>query len=150
MIEAKKTKISGNFEKGGVFLEGQESMKPQPLGKQGELLAANYLIAQGYTLLEANYMNRRGYRVGELDIIAKDPDGQIVFVEVKSLRGTKEGALPEANLTNQKLRKIIKAANHFLRKRQLWGAEWRIDLVAIVFDFSIRKSHLRHIKAIRY
>lgn len=120
------------------------------MGKQGELLAANYLIAQGYRLHTANYMNTRGYRVGELDLIAQDPDGTLVFVEVKTRRGNKDLVAPEANVTNQKLRKLIKAANHYLRSHALYGVAWRIDLITVVFDFYTQKAQLRHIKAIRY
>lgn len=112
-------------------------------------MAANYLMAQGYEIIEANYFNHKGYRIGEIDIVAKDKEDNIVFVEVKCRQGKADEMVPEENVTSAKIRKIIKAANYFLAKNNLIGCNWRIDLVAVIFDFSIRKLSIRHIKAIR-
>jgi putative endonuclease len=124
-------------------------MQNPSLGKIGETVAANYLIAQGYTLLESNYMNQKGYRVGEIDIIAEDKQKSIVFVEVKSRKGKKDRIAPEASVTNAKIRKIQKAAQYFLRKRNFIERDWRIDAITIIFDFDTRRLNLRHIRAIR-
>ena len=47
-------------------------------GKVGEQAAVNYLMKQGYTILERNYRTRRG----EIDLIA-EKENTISFVEVK-------------------------------------------------------------------
>jgi putative endonuclease len=53
-------------------------------GQQGEELAANFLIARGYRILERNFRCKGG----EVDIIARDPgDRSLVFTEVKARRG---------------------------------------------------------------
>ena len=120
-----------------------------PLGKMGEKVAINYLIAQGYKIEDANYFNLKGYKKGEVDIIAHDKNGELVFVEVKSRKGKKDSVVPEENITPLKIRKIQKIANHYLAKEKLFDRNWRIDSVAIIFDFGQRKFHLRHIKYIR-
>lgn len=119
------------------------------VGKNGELLAANYLVAQGYEILEANYFNERGYRVGEIDIVAKSPKGEIIFVEVKARKGESDFWVPGQNINSSKLSKIEKAANKFLQKNKLVGKDWRIDLIGILFNTGKRKASIRHIKAIR-
>lgn len=119
------------------------------IGKNGELLAANYLIAMGYEILDANYFNHQGYRVGEIDIIAKDPKKNIVFVEVKSRKGRTENWIPGENINSDKLRRIEKAANIFLRKNNLFEKTWRIDLIGVLFNIETRRASICHIKAIR-
>ncbi len=51
-------------------------------GKQGEAIAAQYLLSQNYTLLEKNW--RAGHL--ELDIIAKK-EGLVIIAEVKTRTG---------------------------------------------------------------
>ena len=48
-------------------------------GRQGEDLAAQYIIQQGYQIIERNWRCRRG----ELDIIARK-DGILIIIEVRS------------------------------------------------------------------
>ena len=103
------------------------------IGKNGELLAANYLIASGWKILEANYFNHKGYRIGEIDIIAKDRKNNIVFVEVKSRKGEEKDWVPGENINPDKLRKIGKAAHLYLRDNNLLEKTWRIDLVGVLF-----------------
>lgn len=123
-------------------------MKRVEIGRAGERLAANYLISLGYQILETNFFNRRGYRIGELDIIARSPEGILIFVEVKSLRGNPQWTVPEMNLTSEKLKKIFKSVNLYLRKNDLLEEKWRVDLITVVFDFFRKKATLRQIKAI--
>lgn len=121
------------------------------LGQKAEMIAENYLVAQGYQILQNNYFNRQGYRVGEIDLIAIDKEGKIVFVEVKARRqnwADKE-VVPEENITTRKIRKIQKAANYYLLKNGRIGADWRIESIGIIFNFSSRKLKIRHIKNIR-
>ena len=56
-------------------------MKPnnRKIGSRYEDLAAAYLSEAGYRILTRNYRNR----FGEIDIIAADPKGTLVFAEVK-------------------------------------------------------------------
>jgi putative endonuclease len=119
------------------------------IGKNGELLAANYLVALGYEVLDLNYFNHKGYQVGEIDIIAKDSKGAVVFIEVKSRKGEKKNWVPGENINPDKLRKIEKIANIYLRDNNLIGKTWRIDLIGVLFNIKTRKASICHIKAIR-
>ena len=68
------------------------------IGKQGEIIAANYLQKNGYEILSMNFANDLGYRRGELDIVAKDPaTEEIVFVEVKSRKKSFHSSDPDAS-----------------------------------------------------
>ena len=62
------------------------------LGKWGEDTAADYLQRNGYTIIERDW--KSGHR--DLDIIAQDEDGTVVFVEVKTRRNRLFGDPEEA------------------------------------------------------
>ncbi|MCK5080845.1 MAG: YraN family protein [Candidatus Moranbacteria bacterium] len=118
----------------------------QGLGGKGELLAANYLVANGYKIIEKNYYNRKGYRLGEIDLIAEDPEGKTVFFEVKT-RSTKGwDVVPEASVNKSKLEKIFKIAQYFLAERKLMEIEWRVDFIGVIFNLKTRRVSIRHIK----
>ena len=61
----------------------QEVRDRRETGASGEALAAAYLTARGWTVLARNWR----CRTGEIDIIARDPDGVMVVCEVKTRRG---------------------------------------------------------------
>jgi putative endonuclease len=75
------------------------------LGARGERAAARRLRAQGYRILGRNV--RAGGH--ELDLIARDPDQTLVFVEVKT-RSTEDFAPPQENLSPKQRRHIVTAA----------------------------------------
>ncbi|MEA1925654.1 MAG: YraN family protein [Patescibacteria group bacterium] len=125
-------------------------MNSSLLGRYAEKIAANYLVAQGYLILEANYMNKSGYRIGEIDLIAKDRKGWYIFVEVKARKGDPNSVVPEENITASKIRKIIKTANNYLLNEHRLGCPWRIDAISIILDFKTRKAQVRHLKHIRF
>lgn len=69
------------------------------IGADKEQLAAEYLIDNGYTVLERNFRSR----TGEIDIIASK-DNYLVFIEVKYRSNTRYGASVEAvNYKNSRL-----------------------------------------------
>ena len=101
------------------------------LGADGERRAADFLSDKGYLVIGSNY--RRVF--GEVDLIAKSPDGILVFVEVKTL-GIKEGKglVPEDHMTASKILKLRRICEGFAwLHSELWseGRGWRLDLVAI-------------------
>ena len=95
-------------------------------GKQGEELAAQYLINKGYEILERNWRNIHK----EIDIIAKDGK-DLVIVEVKT-RQTDEYGEPDVAVTKKKQRMLISAANAYIFKNRL-DVETRFDVISIVF-----------------
>lgn len=130
-------------------------MKSYNLGKTAEKIAANYLLAQRYKILEAHYYNSQGYHLGEIDLIAQDSKTkQIVFVEVKARKvkgqiNELNQVLPEENITFSKIKKIIKTAEHYLRENEMVDKAWRIDGIAISLNFETRKLSIKHLKNIR-
>ncbi len=123
------------------------------IGSKGEKVAANYLLAQGYKIITANFFNDRGYRWGEIDLVAEDKDGSIVFVEVKTRKNFKkvsnDDIAPEVGITPLKIRRLKKVVNVFLQKNELIEREWRIDAIGVIFNYVSRKISIKHIKFIR-
>jgi len=109
-------------------------MKNSETGKIGENMANDYLIKKGYLILARNYK----VRFGEIDIIARDNNGETVFCEVKTINndsGLSHQFMPEDNLSPMKLKKMATAASLFLTyypKVLKEGRGWRMDLIAIV------------------
>lgn len=95
------------------------------LGSAGERLAAERLRQAGYVIRAMNYR----CRAGEIDIVAEEA-GDLVFVEVKTRRGTAYG-LPEEAITTAKQQKVIAAAQTYLEAEGRLDASWRVDVVAI-------------------
>ena len=120
------------------------------LGKTGELVAANYLLSKGWVILERNWFNAKGYRIGELDLIARDKQGMLVFVEIKTRKGRKGEIDAKENLNYAKFRKLVKIAQSYLNQKGWQGKNWRIDLIAVTMDFQTRKLALQHIKALHF
>lgn len=111
------------------------------LGNWGELVAATYLEAHGYTVLARQWRCERG----EIDLVVRDGD-EWVFVEVRTRRGESAGT-PEASITPKKAQRLLQLAQEYLLAHQLEDVNWRIDLMAIQLDESgklVRCDHLRH------
>lgn len=96
------------------------------VGRLAEEMACQFLQAKGLQLLTMNYHCFQG----EIDLIMQH-ESEIVFVEVRKRSRTDYGnALDSVNPT--KIRKIIKAATHFLQKQNsLYKVHSRFDVIAI-------------------
>jgi len=104
----------------------------QQLGKRGEELARRHLEANGYSILAANYRAGRC----EIDLVAEKGE-TLVFVEVRTRRGSSLGT-PEESITPRKRARMIAAAQRYLQSNKSEGREWRIDVVAVELDSSGR------------
>jgi putative endonuclease len=93
-------------------------------GKKAEDLAAAFLQAKGFTIIERNFLAK----VGEIDIVAKDND-EIVFVEVRA-RVSRDFGGAAASVGGAKRRKLIRAAQLWLQARS-WDGPCRFDVVAL-------------------
>ena len=100
-------------------------------GDAAEARALAHLEAQGLTLVQRNYRVARGphARGGEVDLILRDRDGTLVFVEVRARRDASHGGAA-ASVSLAKQRNLVFAAQHFLRK-QPFTPPCRFDVVAI-------------------
>ena len=102
-------------------------MTNKTIGKYGEELAKNFLIKNGYKIVEMNF---RYSRMAEIDIIA-EKSGVLHFVEVKTRTSLSFGAPIEA-IDNRKLASIFSCANFYLQKSKKKYKKFQIDAVGIV------------------
>ena len=98
----------------------------QVFGQRGEAQARDFLIGLGYTVVAENW---HAGRYGELDLVALD-GGTLVFVEVKTRRGTGFGR-PEEAVNAAKQAKLRLAAEAFRLAHPHLPQEFRFDVVAI-------------------
>ncbi|HEX4443248.1 MAG TPA: YraN family protein [Galbitalea sp.] len=96
------------------------------LGRRGETLAAEHLVASGYRVLERNWRCSQG----EIDIIAFK-DGEVVFVEVKTRTSVAFGHPLEA-ITVAKLARLRRLAGAWCHAHPDVRAAVRIDAIAII------------------
>jgi putative endonuclease len=84
-------------------------------GRHAEERARRTLEAHGLRLLERNYRVARGpsRRGGEIDLILRDRDGTLVFVEVRVRRNTSRGGAA-ASVGRVKQARIVHAARTYL------------------------------------
>ena len=118
-----------------------EKTQKQKTGGLGEGEAAQYLVNKGYKIIERNHRQKWG---DEIDIVAQDREGILVFVEVKAIRkfGISE-LMPEDNLNFNKLRKLKRLCQFYANSHRdlVNDGGWRIDLVAVDMlknDFTFR------------
>ncbi|MDL2337758.1 MAG: YraN family protein [Pseudomonadota bacterium] len=104
------------------------------VGDEGEARALAHLLAQGLTLVQRNYRVAGGPRArgGEIDLIMRDRDGTLVFVEVKARKTVGHGGAA-ASVGAAKQRSLLFAASCFLRSFASPPA-CRFDVVAIEGD----------------
>jgi putative endonuclease len=101
------------------------------LGKEGESLAEQFLIQNGYTIRCRNWRKR----TGELDIVAEEAE-TIVFVEVKARRSERYGE-PVESVDARKQRQIAQTALLYLAEHNLDNRNCRFDVVAIEYKNGI-------------
>lgn len=95
------------------------------LGRRGEALAAEHLIAKGLAVIDRNWRCSQG----ELDIVARD-GRDLVFVEVKTRTGTDFGH-PFAAITATKLARLRRLAAAWCEAHPTTHGNVRIDAVAV-------------------
>lgn len=103
-------------------------------GVVGERVAARFLTAQGFTIHET----RARFPVGEIDIVAWEGPC-LCFVEVRS-RSSLEWGGPLDTLTDQKRRRLIRAARWYLQRLRSLPSETRFDVVAIQWHRGARPA----------
>jgi putative endonuclease len=106
--------------------------KPAPqttkrLGDAAEAKALQYLQQAGLQLVTRNFRTP-GRGGGEIDLIMREPDGTLVFVEVRHRAMGRHGNAADS-IGWQKRRRIVFAARHFLLRM---GSEppCRFDVIA--------------------
>ena len=100
-------------------------------GEEGEDRALAHLLRAGLTLVARNYRVAAGPRSrgGEIDLIVRERDGTLVFVEVRQrAAGARVGAA--ASVSSTKRRRLVFAAQHYLNRLTALPP-CRFDVVAI-------------------
>lgn len=97
-------------------------------GNAAEDRALQHLQAQGLRMVARNFRTP-GRGGGEIDLIMREPDGTLVFVEVRQRSRTDRGGAA-ASITATKRRRIVLAARHFLMRCRSQPA-CRFDAVLI-------------------
>lgn len=96
------------------------------LGANGEKIAKEFLLKEGYTILESNFR----CRLGEIDIIALEGE-YLIFIEVKTRTGYLYGYPIEA-INAKKKNSLVKVAQTYLALKKLKDKNLRFDVVEII------------------
>lgn len=110
------------------------------LGKWGEKRATAFLTGKGFMVIARNYT----CPAGEIDLITSDPDGAIVFVEVKTRRDELYAKAQDA-VNEKKQRSMTLAAKSFVRNYKIKDKPLRFDVVAVILGRK-GKPEIRHYK----
>ena len=117
-----------------MFKERPGAPTTKARGDAAEDRALAWLVARGLMLVERNYRVARGpsARGGEIDLILRDRDGTLVFVEVRQRRSRGHGGAA-ASVTATKQRRLVHAAQHYLL-RYAAPPPCRFDVLAVDGD----------------
>ena len=96
-------------------------------GKEGEEMAAMFLIKNGYSILSRNFR----YKKSEIDIIVQK-DKTVAFVEVKT-RSNAFFQEPELSVTRSKQKQITKGADFYIQENDI-DLDIRFDILAITLS----------------
>ena len=97
------------------------------IGTLYERLAGNYLHQRGHRLMAANFR----CRLGEIDLITQDPQGYLVFVEVR-YRASERFCGALASVSTKKQTRLRRAAQTYLAANpRFHSRRCRFDVIAI-------------------
>ena len=124
-----------------MFKSAGSGRTTKAIGDAAEARALDHLQAQGLKLVQRNYRVAGGphARGAEVDLILRDRDGTLVFVEVRARASAGHGGAL-ASVGTVKQQRIVRAARHFLLR---WPVlpPCRFDVVAI------EGGHIHWVKA---
>jgi putative endonuclease len=116
-------------------------MYKKRFGNWAEDVVCRYLVGKNYQIID-----RQWYcRLGEVDIIANDPNGDLVFFEVRAKTSDAYGR-PEESIGWRKQRSLARAISYYVLVKNYQGW-YRCDVCAVEKDGRIIR--LRHLKNVR-
>ena len=95
------------------------------LGREGEVIAVNYLKRKGYAVRALNWRHRQY----ELDIVAQT-ENELVIVEVKT-RSVNYLVSPEDAVSSQKIRHLVAGADAYVKINDI-AFPVRFDVLTVV------------------
>ncbi len=111
-----------------------------PLGREGEEIAAKYLQNLGFKIIDRNFRGRNT----ELDIVAVHKN-TLVFIEVKT-RTTDKFGTPFEQIAYWKLKSLIKAAQFYKLTHKNLPELMRIDAISVqYYSNGPQVEHLQNI-----
>ena len=110
------------------------------IGTYGENIAKDFLITNGYKILDMNYRNKHG----EIDIICK-LNNIIIFCEIKS-RYTNSFGSPIESVTYYKQKQIINLSQFYIIRNKLFNYDIRYDIIEIILNNINASYTLNHVK----
>jgi putative endonuclease len=129
------------------------------IGDLGESLACKYLESKGYSIVDRNYSRK----CGELDIIAKDANRRLRFIEVKSKTSELSGYLgkgvkhetsgyrPEDNVNPAKIRKLVRISQVYLQEKYITPeTKWQFDVIVVYLDKVTKRAHIRYLENVMF
>jgi putative endonuclease len=119
------------FKAGDGGTGGAGGRTTKAVGDDAEARALAHLQAQGLALVARNYRLAGGprQRGAEIDLICRERDGTLVFVEVRARRNTRHGGAA-VSIGHTKQQRIVRAAQHYLLRFDRLPP-CRFDVVAI-------------------
>ena len=115
-------------------------MSTRSVGTAGEAFVARDLRKRGYTLLASQWR----CRFGEVDLVARDKQGTICFVEVK-LRGEGAIGLPREFVDSRKQARLRTTAEAYLSMHDL-DAPARFDVAEVYTDQAGRIIRMEYLE----
>lgn len=113
-------------------------MNNREFGNRGEDLACEYLIKNGYQIVERN---KHFSRFCEIDIIAKFKN-KYVFVEVKTRRSNAFGTPMEA-ITRSKYNHLKTGVLSYVQENKI--KNYQIDAIGITMAPELEIEHLKNV-----
>ena len=124
------------------------------IGHLAEDLACEFLVKQGFLILERNWRNF----IGEIDIVALKPKSilqrlnnkkilktsRLIFVEVKAQSDARYGAAEE-RINYFKQQKLRQLAASYIKEKNLGNNSFRIDAIRV--DLSQSPPIIKHIES---
>ena len=115
--------------------------KHNEFGKEGEKIATDFLLKNGYDIKYQNYR----YLKSEIDIIAQK--GNILaIVEVRARSNDKIIAIADT-ITNKKIKLLVMGADHYVTENNL-DVEVRFDVITILKNKKLFK--IQHLESAFY
>ena len=114
--------------------------KHNELGKEGEKLAEEFLLKNGYQILEKNWR----FKKAEVDIIAKKNE-ILAIIEVKT-RSNNYFGNPQDFVNQKKIKLLVEAINQYVISKEL-DLEVRFDIIAILKNNNaLENAYIRELR----
>ena len=115
-------------------------------GDVGEKEAEEFLIKNGYKILDRNY---RVKNLGEIDLVA-EKDNKLTFIEVKTRDVKHETSFPIGFSINEKKRRNLKriCQIYLIGKGVSPNKNWQVDAVFVLVDLKRNSHSIEHLENI--